>query len=62
MMAKFIYTQKQLGQAIAKEIQIEDEIADIGLEEIHKASQDYDTYLENKNKKNNKGACSLVDI
>jgi len=46
-----IYTQKQLGQAIAKEIQIEDEIADIGLEEIHKASQDYDTYLENKNKK-----------
>jgi len=51
MMAKFIYTQKRLGHAITQEIQIEDTIADIGLEEIHKASQDYDAYLENKNKK-----------
>ena len=49
--AKVIAAQKRLGQAIAKEIQIEDEIADVGLAEIHKASQDYDAYLENKNKK-----------
>jgi len=42
MMAKFIYTQKQLGQAIAKEIHTQDIAADIGLEEIHKASRDYE--------------------